>query len=236
MLPLLALVSSSWLGVTLGEPYSNVFTRMGDPVVATHDATISKFVYLTEHGNAFVTVVTERGRVSGVRLWALPTAAPKTTDPFGIALNQDVDALIQKRGKPSRAASDSDGPFDSYQDGDVLWLYNLNGNNTVRTITLSTTESAIEDMPAQPLPALHAGTSPDDAIVMDVNSADDAKKWESMFLAVHPCNGNGTLRESKRATETQSGNTYDVVNAACSSSGSDVTLYFRAASLPTHSG
>lgn len=234
MLSLLALVSTSWLGVTLGEPYSNVFTRMGDPIVATHDATVSKFVYLTEHGNAFVTVVTERGRVSGVRLWALPTATPKTADPFGIALNQDVQAVIQKRGKPSRTASDSDGPFDSYQDGDVLWLYNLNGNNTVRTITLSTTESAVEDMTQQPLPALHAGTSPADAIVMDVNSADDAKRWEGMFLAVHPCNGNGTLRQNKRETQTQDGNAYDVVSATCSSAGADVTLYFRSQSLPAN--
>ena len=208
---------------------------MGDPVVATHDATVSKFVYLTEHENAFVTVVTERGRVSGVRLWALPTATPKTADPFGIALNQDVDALLQKRGKPSRTSSDSDGPFDSYQDGDVLWLYHLNGNNTVRTITLSTTESAIEDLSVQTLPALHAGTSPADAIVMDVNSADDAKKWEGMFLAVHPCNGNGAMKESNRRTQTQDGSTYDVVSATCSSTGTDVTLYFKpAASLPAN--
>lgn len=228
---MLALVSTSWLGVTLGEPYSAVFSRMGDPVIATHDATVSKFVYLTENENAFVTVVTERGRVSGVRLWALPTATPKTTDPAGIALNQDAGTLLQKRGKPSRTASDSDGPFDSYQDGDVLWLYHLNGNNTVRNITLSTTESAIEDLSQQALPALHAGTSPADAIVMNVGSGDDAKKWESMFLAVHPCDGNGTMKESNRQTQTLNGVSYDVVTASCSAA-SDVTLYFKPASLP----
>lgn len=204
---------------------------MGDPVVATHDANVSKFVYLTERENAFVTVVTERGRVSGIRLWALPTATPKTADPFGIALNEDAGALLQKRGKPARTAGDADGPFDSYQDGDVLWLYHLNGNNTVRTITLSTTESAIEDMSEQPLPALHNGTSPGDAIVMDVASGDDAKKWEGMFLAVHPCNGNGKLQESKRETQMQDGSAYDVISATCSSAASGVTLYFRARSL-----
>ena len=200
---------------------------MGDPVVATHDANAAKFVYLTEHANAFVTVVTERGRVSGIRLWALPTATPKTADPFGIALNEDAAAVLQKRGKPSRTANDADGPFDSYQDGDVLWLYHLNGNGTVHTITVSTTESNIEDLQEQPLPTLHNGTSPADAIVMDVTSPDDAKRWEGMFLAVHPCVGNGTLRESKRATQTQDGTAYDVVTASCSSNGSDATLYFK---------
>ena len=208
---------------------------MGDPVVATHDAKAAKFVYLAEHANAFVTVVTEHGRVSGIRLWALPTATPKTADPFGIALNEDAAAVLQKRGKPSRTANDADGPFDSYQDGDVLWLYHLNGNGTVHTITLSTTESNIEDLQEQPLPTLHNGTSAADAIVMDVTLPDDAKRWEGMFLAVHPCSGNGTLRESKRATQTQDGTTYDVVTASCSSDGSDATLYFKTAnSLPAN--
>lgn len=224
---MLALVSTSWLGVTLGEPYSAVFSRMGDPVVASHDANAAKFVYLTEHGNAFVTIVTERGHVSGIRLWALPTAAPKTADPFGIVLNEDADVLVQKRGKPSRTANDADGPFDAYQDGDVLWLYHINGNNTVHTITVSTTESDIEDLPEQPLPALHNGSSPQDAIVMDAGSPGSAKRWEGMFLAVHPCGGNGTLRETRRTTQMQDGRSYDVVTTSCSSDGTNATLYFR---------
>jgi hypothetical protein len=229
MISLLALVSASWLGVTLSEPYADVFTRIGDPVVATHDATLNKFVYLTDHGNAFVTVVTERGRVSAIRLWALPTATPQTVDPFGIALNADASAVLQKRGSPTRAATDADGPFDAYQNGDVLWLYHVNANKTVSTITLSTTEAAIRDLPEQPLPALHDGTSPAQAVRMDVSSSGDAARWESMFLAVHPCNGGGKLHEDSRSTQTQDGRAYDVIKASCSSGGTTTALYFTRA-------
>jgi hypothetical protein len=202
---------------------------MGDPVATAQETNTKKFVYLTEHENAFVTVVTQHGRVSGVRLWALPTAAPKTADPFGIALNQDADVLTQKRGKPSRTSTDADGPFDAYQSGDVLWLYHLNGNQTIHTITVSTTQSAIEDLSDQALPALHSGTSPADAIVMDASKGDDAKRWEGMFLAVHPCQSSGSWREQKRQSVTADGASYDAVTVSCSSGGSTQTLYFRSA-------
>lgn len=226
MLTLFALVSTTWLGVTLGEPYSQVYARMGDPVISTKDPHVTKFVYLTERENAFVTVLTQRGHVSGVRLWSLPTAMPKTADPFGIALNDDTDKLLQARGKPSRTAADSDGPFDAYQNGDVLWLYHLNANQTIRTITLSATQAAIEDLPEAPLPQIHTGTSQSDPIVMDAASPDDAKQWEGMYMAVRPCASGGKWRIDKRATQNLGGTAYDAVTASCSSGGAAETLYF----------
>lgn len=226
MISVLALAATSWLGIALGEPYSAVHARMGDPLVASHDNLISKFVYLTEGENAFVTVLSERGRVYGIRLWSLPTAAPKTTDPYGIALNQDVDTLLQRRGKPARTGSDADGSFDAYQTGDVLWLYHVNGNQTVRTITLSEPESAIQQMPEQPLPTLHTGSSPADAIVMNAVSPADAKRWEGMYLAVRTCGSNGAWHEGPRAVVKQNGAAYDAVTASCSSGGAMQTLYF----------
>jgi hypothetical protein len=237
MFPLLALVGTSWLGVTLGEPYSSVYARMGDPLIATRDPYVTKFVYLTEHENAFITVLTQRGRVSGVRLWSLPTATPKTADPFGIALNEEADKLLQARGKPTRVASDSDGPFDAYQNGDVLWLYHLNGNQTVRTITVASTQSAIEDLSEQQLPQLHAGTSPADAIVMDTSSPDDAKRWEVMYVAIRPCANGGSWHERKRVTQTENGTAYDAVTVSCSAGGAAQTFYFRSApSLSPNAG
>ncbi len=227
MLSLLAIAATSWLGITLGEPYSAVYARMGDPVIAAKDPHLTKFVYLTEHENAFVTVLTERGRVSGLRLWSLPTAQPKTADPFGIALNEESGKVQQVRGKPSRSASDSDGPFDAYQSGDVLWLYHLNGNQTVRTITVSATESAIEDLPEQPLPQLHTGTTPADAIVMNTSSPQDAKRWEEMYVAIRPCANEGNWSTDNRTTQVQNGAPYDVLNLRCSSGGAAATLYFR---------
>ncbi len=227
MLLLLALAATSWLGVTLDEPYSAVYARMGDPIIATKDPHLTKFVYLTDHENAFVTVMTERGRVSGIRLWSLPTAAPKTADPFGIMLNEDVNKLLQVRGKPTRSANDADGPFDAYQDGDVLWLYHINGNQTVRTITVSTTESSMDDLSEQQIPALHTGSSPADAVVMDVASPDDAKQWENMYLAIRPCGSDGKWHVDKRATQTENGTAYDAVTVSCSSGGASQTLYFK---------
>jgi hypothetical protein len=227
VLPILALLSSSWLGITLGEPYSAVFARMGDPVVATHDNRSAKFVYLTDRENAFLTVITEHGRVSGLRLWSLPTATPSTTDPFGIRLNEDAQKLLDARGKPSRSAADADGPFDAYQSGDVLWLYYLNGNGTVRAITLAATEDSVAAMPEQPLPALHAGASPADAIVVDAPSRGDSQRWEGMFFAVHPCANDGTWRVGKRTTQMQEGSAYDAVTATCSTGGAAQTLFFR---------
>jgi hypothetical protein len=237
MLPLFALLGTSWLGITLGEPYSAVFARMGDPVIATKDPHLTKFVYLTDHENAFVTVLTQRGRVSGVRLWSLPTAAPKTEDPFGIALNEETDKLLQARGKPTRISSDADGPFDSYQTGDVLWMYHLNGNQTVHTITVSATQSTLEDLSEQPLPQLHEGTSPADAIVMNVASPDDAKRWEDMYAAIRPCANGGSWHEQKRVTQTQGGIAYDAVTVSCSAGNAVQTFYFRSSvSLAPHAG
>lgn len=227
MISLLALAATTWLGVTLGEPYSAVHARMGDPVIAAKDPDVTKFVYLTEHENAFVTVMTERGRVSGVRLWSLPTARPKTADPFGVTLNEEIGTVLETRGKPSRVASDSDGPFDAYQSGDVLWLYHVNGNQTVRTITVSTTESAMEDLSEQPLPDLHTGTSVADAVVMNVTSPDDAKQWENMYLAIRPCASQGKWHEDKRVTQTQDGAAYDALTVSCSSGGASQTLFFK---------
>lgn len=226
MIPLLALASTSWLGITLGEPYKAVYSRMGDPIVASHDNLISKFVYLTENENAFVTVLVENGSVYGVRLWALPTAAPQTADPYGVALNADTDALLQRRGKPTRTGTDSDGLYDAYQDGNVLWLYHLNANQTVHTITLSEPESTIQKLPSQPLPALHTGASAADAVVIDAARPDDTKRWEGMFLAVHPCGSSGTLREQRRETVTQDGRAYDALTVECSTGGTLQTLYF----------
>lgn len=226
MLPLLALLSTSWLGITLGEPYAAVHDRMGDPVVSTKAADVTKFVYLTAHENAFLTVMTERGRVSGIRLWALPTATPQTADPAGIRIDEDVDKLLSVKGKPSRTAADADGPFDAYQNGDVLWLYHLNGNQTVRTITLSASDASMEDLPEVPLPQLHAGTSPADAVVMSA-SAGGAARWESMFFAVRPCGSNGTWRQTKRTSETIGGVAYDAVSVACSSGNASQTRYFK---------
>lgn len=199
---------------------------MGDPLVASRAGNLRKFVYSSTNGNAFITVITQRGRVSGLRLWALPAANARTADPFGITLNEDVSALLRARGKPSRAAADADGPFDAYQNGDVLWLYHVNGNSTVRTITLSTTQSAIDDLQRAPLPELHTGASPPQAIRMDVASANDAKRWESMFFAVHPCGSNGSWRVQKRRTLTRTSGAYDAVTVTCSTGGQDRTLYF----------
>jgi hypothetical protein len=227
MLTILALISTSWLGITLGEPYSAVYARMGDPVIASHDERSEKFVYLIDHENAFLTVITEHGRVSGLRLWSLPAATPSTADPFGIRLNEDAQKLLDARGKPSRSAADADGPFDAYENGDVLWLYHLNGNNTIRTVTLAATQASIAAMPEQPLPALHTGASRADAIVVGAPSAADAERWEGMFFAVHSCTGGGTWRVAERATQTQDGSTYDAVTASCSGGGPAQLLYFK---------
>lgn len=231
MLSLLALVTTSWLGITLGEPYAAVHDRLGDPVVATKAGDVTKFVYLTAHENGFVTVMTERGRVSGIRLWALPTATPQTADPAGIRIDEDADKVHSARGKPSRTAADADGPFDAYQNGDVLWLYHLNGNQTVRTITLSASDASIEDLPQVPLPPLHTGTSPADAVAMSA-PADRAARWESMFFAVRPCGANGSWHQTKRTSETIGGVAYDAVSVTCSSGGASQTLYFKPAAKP----
>lgn len=237
MLSLLALLSTSWLGIALGEPYNAVYARMGDPLITTQDANVAKFVYLIEHDTAFVTVLTQHGRVSGVRLWSLPTGTPKTADPFGIALNDDTDKLLQERGKPMRTSGDSDGPYYAYQNGDVLWVYHINGNQTIRTITVAATESAIDDLSEQTVPAVHTGSSPSDAIVMNTASAADAEHWENLYLAVRPCANSGTWHASKRVAQTQNGASYDAVTASCSTGGATETVYFTSAgSRPAHAG
>jgi hypothetical protein len=216
---------TSWLGVTLGEPLSAVAARMGDPLAVAKDPQLTKFVYLTEDTNAFVTILSEHGIVSGVRLWSVTTLSGKTTDPFGIALNDAVDKVVAKRGKPAREAEDIDGPFDAYQDRDVLWLYHIKGDQSVTSITLSTTDNALADLPQQPLPAVHTGQSAADAVRVVQPNAGDAKRWEEMFLAIRPCGDNG--KWLIRKTERQG--SVDVVTASCNLGGLSRDFYFQAA-------
>lgn len=214
--------ATSWLGVKLGEPVAAVAARMGDPLAVSKDSTLTKFVYLTEDTNAFLTVLSERGIVSGVRLWSVTTAQGKTADPFGIALNDTKDKVLAKRGKPIREAADIDGPFESYQDGDVLWLYHIKADQSVTSITLSTTEAAISGVPAQPLPKVHTGATAADAVRIVQPNAGDASRWEQMFLAIRPCgdNGNWLLRKTERQ------GTLDVVTASCNLGGLSQAFYF----------
>jgi hypothetical protein len=216
---------TSWLGVTLGEPLAAVAARMGDPIAVAKDPQLTKFVYLTDDTNAFVTVLSEHGIVSGVRLWSVTTLPAKTVDPFGIALNDTVDKLTAKRGKPTREAADVDGPFDAYQNGDVLWLYHVKADQSINSITLSTTDTALANLPQQPQPAVHSGQSAEDAVRIVQPNADDAKRWEEMYLAIRPCGDNG--KWLIRKTERQG--TVDVVTASCNLGGLSREFYFQAA-------
>lgn len=195
---------------------------MGDPIAVSKDPTLTKFVYLTEDTNAFVTVLSEHGVVSGVRLWSVTTLPGKTVDPFGITLGDTVDKVVSKRGKPVREAADIDGPFDAYQDGNVLWLYHIKGDQSVTSITLSTTDTALADLPQQPLPNVHSGTSAADAIRIVQPNAADAKRWEQMYLAIRACGDNGTWMIRK--TERQG--SVDVVTASCNLGGLSRDFYF----------
>lgn len=215
----------SWLGVKLGEPLSAVTARMGDPLTVSKDPQLTKFVYLTEDTNAFETVLSEHGIVTGVRLWSVTTLPGKTYDPFGIALNDAVDKLVAKRGKPTRQAEDIDGPFDSYQDRDILWVYHIKADQSITSITLSTTDNAIAELPAQPLPTVHSGQSASNAIRIVQPNAGDVKRWEEMFLAIRPCGNNGTWLI--RRTERQG--TVDAVTASCNLGGASQTFYFAPA-------
>ncbi len=212
----------SWLGITIGESLASVSTRMGDPVATAHDPQLDKFVYLTEDGNAFVTAIAEHGMVSGIRLWSLTNAAGKTADTFGITLGTSDETLKAKRGKPARTGSDIDGPFEAYQDGDTLWLYHLRGDQSVSSITLSTSESALAESAAQPLPAVHSGRSRADAIRVVQPDSAAVQRFEQMYLAIHPCPGGGTWHIAK--TVRQDG--VDVVSTSCNPSGAAQTWYF----------
>lgn len=213
---------TSWLGVTLGEPVSAVASRMGDPLVVSKDDTLTKFVYLTDNDNAFVTVLSEHGIVTGVRLWSVTNIA-KTQDPFGVALGDAKDKVAAKRGQPTRESADIDGPFEAYQAGDVLWLYHIKGDQSVASITLSTTDNAIADLPQQQLPAVHLGRSAEDAVRVIQPNAGDVSRWEQMFLAIRPCGDNGTWLV--RRTERQG--RLDVVTASCNLGGISQAFYFE---------
>ena len=214
--------SNAWLGIKLGEPLSAVATRMGDPIAVSNDPSLLKFVYLTDDANAFVTVLSEHGIVSGIRLWSVTTAPSKTPDPFGIKLEAGKDTLLAKRGKPTREGEDIDGPFEAYQDGDLLWLYHIKGDQSVTSITLSTTDNAIAGMSAQPLPTVHLGRSTADAVRIVQPTASDTKRWEELFLAIRPCGDNG--KWLIRRTERQG--TFDVVTASCNLGGPSTAFYF----------
>lgn len=219
---------TSWLGVTLGEPLSAVYDRMGDPIVATADDKVTTFVYSVDKGRSFVTVLAQHGIVSGVRLWEPPGAQSTLADPKGVMLGNDITALTTDMGTPSRNGQDSEGPYHAYQNGDVLWLYHMNGDATVRSITLATTEAAVAAIPAAPVPAVHAGDSIADAIRVVASSGADGVNWEHLYLAVHPCAKNGRWTMTKQVLQRLGGRSYDELTATCSGDEASRVFYFDA--------
>lgn len=196
-------------------------TRLGDPLTVSKDPDVTKFVYLTDDANAFLTVLSDHGIVTGVRLWSVTTLA-KAQDPYGIGLGESKDKVIAKRGTPARESADVDGPFEAYQNQDVLWLYHIKADQSVSSITLATTDAAVAQIPAQQMPDVHSGGSAHSAVRV-VQPASDVARWEQMYLAIRPCGDNGTWLV--RRTERQG--SLDVVTASCNFGGISQAFYFQ---------
>lgn len=219
---------ASWLGLHLGEPLTEVAAAWGDPLVATPGADVSTNVYVTDANRSFVTVLVRRGLVSGIRVWEPPGAASTLRDPAGIALGDSEAAVRKARGAPSRAGSDSDGPYLAYQNANLLWLYHLNGDGSVRTITVAATSAVLDDLPAAPLPPAHGGTSVDDAVVVKQSDGRAGVGWEHLYLAVHPCPGGGRWTMDRQKLVRIYSRFYDDLHAVCSSNGSARDFFFDA--------
>lgn len=210
-----------WLGITLGEPESDVIHRYGETGFFALSGGITGDLnyinYNIDHVHGTIGVRFTNGRVSSVSLGrsSWDESTPNMTDPFGISPGATLAQVTQQRGK-SNAASDTGWHTEIYDAADgSTWNYGF-AAGVLRAVTWKTSPEASRAL--QPLnpPALHPGTSSADALINSAPDEESGAYNERQYLTAIRCTGGRgiPLETSQRLTKVD-GKEYDDISLSC---------------------
>lgn len=183
-------VKLTWLGVRLGEPFSETYERLGDPAYAQRWP-FGSYPYLVATYKLDGGAETERlfiahGHVVEIEaMQQLNQGLKKVADPYGVALLGRSSDLVKRRGEPDRKLTRTYDITDiwSYDTNGVSWAYGIGkgegliiqgrplwGAGDVTAITATIQRNRLEralqlwPLPNAPLPRMRSGSSPQDAL------------------------------------------------------------------------
>lgn len=213
--------TAPWLGMTLGEPESDVIARYGESGFfqlsngLTGDLTFIAYNIDRVHGT--IDVGFTNGRVSSIGLGrsSWDSSTPNVTDPFGISPGATPAQVEQKRGT-SDAVSDTGWHTEIYDAPDgSTWNYAFNGG-ILRAVTWKTPQKVADALQAMDPPVLHQGTSPADALTNVAPDERSGAKNEHDYLISIRCTGGRAipLETSQRLMKVD-GKEYDDLTLSC---------------------
>ncbi|MHB8391965.1 MAG: hypothetical protein ACYDBH_20710 [Acidobacteriaceae bacterium] len=217
---------TTWQGVTLGEPMSAVVSRLGDPMKVQKGTSVSSYyLYMANHQSTLLMLNVERGRVRGMRLFALSAGAFKLTDGHGIAFGATEQQLTTLNGKPNKVFSSTTHPVDVYVRADGTWSYEF-VRGTVKAIQLDQPIPEFSTLPTVADPVVHGGTSFDDAIIDMADNEDDGVKSEYAYLQFHDCAPGVSWKTQMQSLLNHGKKVYDRLDTICPKSNEKRAFYF----------
>ena len=202
-----ALTNINWLGVTLGEPASDVLAKFGQTgffsrggVSGAETGDLTAISYSFEHAHGTLDISFRNGRVStiGMRGSAWDGSIPPDADPHGITLTMTPDDLVAKLGKSS-ATDDSGRRTEIYNDTTpgVTWHYSFY-KAKMTNIWVQATSATMDSLPSLPPPALRTGATLDDALLNVAPDEASGAQNERLYLLSRRCVGGAPIPLERR--------------------------------------
>lgn len=208
----LAVTMPNFAGVSLGDTPATVIAERGDPGEVRDDGRgRSHFTYLAPSGGGIQLVVFDDGVVSTVATIAakVPTPVPMPApSAAGITLGQAVPPGVDVSARHFSRLGEDGGQYE----------FGIDPTGMIRSIALEYAPGASTPAPhvtVMASPAMHGGTSFDDAIIVRADSDMAGTASEYFYLALHPCGEAGHWHRSHQSLVHQNGKSYDQLDVVC---------------------
>ncbi len=222
----------TWHDVTLAAPASELRSLLGDPlrIVAFDDGRRRVARYWLPGSDALFFVIEENGYIEGFRAAAgAGSRVPLTNvpaDPSGVRLGDALDASMEKHpGFRLDTASDGTASLHGRANvPNVAVVYEFEGGR-VQSFQWGVLVSP--GRPAVPELVEPAGDSISDAILDAQKNENDGVRWEYVYLAYHPCDGETRWALKQQSLVHERGRAYDRLHVACPTTKVERDFYFN---------
>jgi hypothetical protein len=211
---------STWLGVTLGEPATQLRVQFGDPLLIRPLGSARVASYLREDDpSAAINVTEEHGVVFAIEyLRERPEQTVSLRDPYGVTLGLKAADVQRLRGKPS---IDAGGvlyyPVDAESHATVIYHFEEDVLSSIKLVGSPANAAGDDKLP-------HITEAKGDtyaSAVLDVSAKPGASiHFRERYFAVRQCDAT----DRSTTTEKRTGKTYALVTATCD--GKKRTVYF----------
>lgn len=222
----------TWMGVTLGQPESEVLTTTGEtgfmypePAIAP----MTSIAYNIDRATGLLDVSFHAGRVSsiGIRRSVMNDSAPSSADPHGITLAMSETDVTSKLGK-AEITSPNGTELLTYKTKDGLsWRYSFR-DNVMQWLDVTMPDAALDAMPKMTA-TVHTGSSFEDAMINGAADESSGAANERSYLLEQHC-PSGHWWERQQALVIKDNHDYDVLTLWCAN-GDTKKLYIDVTSF-----